>query len=58
MLLESCLGSSEASHRLCEPLSMQGSVLGKKKSSLCKIYHLRTDYIPKNTALSRYGEMT
>ena len=31
MLLESCLGSSEASHRLCQ-LSKKGAVLAKKKA--------------------------
>ena len=36
MLIESCLGSSEASHRLCEQLSKQGVVLGKKKSVYVK----------------------
>ena len=36
MPLESCLGSSEASHRLCEQLSKQGAVLGKKKAVYAK----------------------
>ena len=36
MLLESCLGTSEASHRLCEHLSKQGMVLGKKKAVYAK----------------------
>ena len=36
MLLESCFGSSEASHRLCEQLSKQGVVLGKKKTVYAK----------------------
>ena len=36
MLLESCPGSSEASHRLCEHLSKQGMVLGKKKAVYAK----------------------
>ena len=36
MLLQSCLGSSEASHRLCEQLNKQGAVLGKKKAVFAK----------------------
>ena len=36
MLLESCLGSSEPSHRLCEQLSKQGAVLGKNKAVYAK----------------------
>ena len=59
MLLEGCLGTSEASYRLCEQLSKQGVVLEEEKSSICKIHHLKTDsMIIKNTALSGYAEMT
>ena len=36
MVLESCLGSSEASHRLCEQLSKKGAVLGKKRAVYVK----------------------
>ena len=36
MLLESCLGLSEVSHRLCERLSKQGAVLVKKKAVYAK----------------------
>ena len=36
MLLESCFASSEASHRLCELLSKQGVILGKKKAVYAK----------------------
>ena len=36
MRLESCLGSSEASHRSCEQLSKHGAVLGKKKAVYAK----------------------
>ena len=58
MLLESCLGLSEASLRLCEQFSKQRAVLGKK-AVYAKSTILRTDYmITMNTALSRYTEMT
>ena len=36
MLLESCRGSSEVSHRLCEQLSKQEAVVGRKKAVYAK----------------------
>ena len=58
MLLESCLGSREASHGLCEQLSKQGAVLGKKKQFMQKPPFKDFYMLTMNTALSRYAEMT
>ena len=58
MLLESCLGSREAGHGLCEQLSKQGAVHGKKKQFMQNPQFKDFYMITKITALARYAEMT
>ena len=59
MLLESCLGSSEASHRWCELLSKQGAVLGKKNAVYAKstILHVSCKLCSRRIVLARVKEV-